>query len=63
MKKMLIGVALAVVALWLLPIRADSQTTTATAVAIDVGTCGTPPAAFVAGRPAPLTVDTTGTAC
>lgn len=40
---------------------AESQT--ATVVAIVVATCGSPTALFVAGRSAPLTVDTNGQVC
>lgn len=62
MRKLLIAGVMALGALSgsLLAVPAQAQGNTTGLV---VTTCGSPPSAFVAGRPGPFTLDTTGTLC
>jgi hypothetical protein len=59
MLKMIWTVIGLAVAAWLAMAPASAQNTTG----LVVTTCGSPTSPFIAGRPAPFTVDTTGTMC
>lgn len=63
MRKLLTALPIGVVvcAMWLAASFGVAQAQNTTGLVVSV--CGTPPNPFVAGRPGPFTVDTTGTLC